>query len=134
MDVLHERRLRLSRKKIRIGAIDKDFHFLGINNLETQPLDGTNDTQVSPDQVGQSHYEYYFITTDDIRLFRQVLINEYLSKSTSFRTFGRCEMPVSRLNKWWTLRSILAESSVTCISGEVGRLKAGSMKNYWDGF
>ena len=27
MDILHERRLRLSRKKTRIGSIDKGFHF-----------------------------------------------------------------------------------------------------------
>lgn len=51
MDILHERRLRLSRKKTRIGSIDKGFHFLGINYLEPQPPDGTNVTQVSHDST-----------------------------------------------------------------------------------
>lgn len=45
MDVLQERKLRLSRKKTRIGAIDKGFHFLGINYLEPQSPDGTNVSQ-----------------------------------------------------------------------------------------
>ena len=58
MDVLQERRLRLSRKKTRIGSIDKGFHFLGINYLETQPLDGTNVTQSSFEQLIQNQTEY----------------------------------------------------------------------------
>ena len=56
MDILHERRLRLSRKKTRIGSIDKGFHFLGINYLEPQPPDGTNVTQVSNDST--IHYAH----------------------------------------------------------------------------
>ena len=56
MDILHERRLRLSRKKTRIGSIDKGFHFLGINYLEPQPPDGTNVTQVSNDSA--AHYAH----------------------------------------------------------------------------
>ena len=31
MEILHERKLKLSRKKSRMGAIDSDFHFLGIH-------------------------------------------------------------------------------------------------------
>ena len=56
MDILHERRLRLSPKKTRIGSIDKGFHFLGINYLEPQPPDGTNVTQVSNDSA--IHYAH----------------------------------------------------------------------------
>lgn len=59
MDVLHERRLRLSRKKTPIGSIDKGFHFLGINYLEPQPLDGTNVTQVSDDSA--AHFAHCLI-------------------------------------------------------------------------
>lgn len=59
MDVLHERRLQLSRKKTRIGAIDKGFHFLGINYLEPQPLDSTNVTQVASDSANQTQPEQY---------------------------------------------------------------------------
>lgn len=39
MEVLQERRLKLSRKKSRMGCIKKGFHFLGINYPGTQPQD-----------------------------------------------------------------------------------------------
>jgi len=45
MEVLQERRLRLSGKKTRIGSIDRGFHFLGIQYPKTQPLDNTTMTQ-----------------------------------------------------------------------------------------
>ena len=45
IDILQAKRLRLSRKKTRIGSIDQGFHFLGIHYLGTQPLDKTNVTQ-----------------------------------------------------------------------------------------
>lgn len=45
MQILHERRLRLSGKKTRIGSIDKGFHFLGIQYLQTRPVDNTTITQ-----------------------------------------------------------------------------------------
>jgi len=41
MTVLQERQLQLSRKKTRIGAINKGFHFLGIQYLETQSPNNT---------------------------------------------------------------------------------------------
>ncbi len=59
MHILDERRLRLSRKKIRIGAIDKGFHFLGINYLETQPLDRTRVTQISIGPDNQERHEQF---------------------------------------------------------------------------
>ena len=62
MNVLEERRLRLSRKKTRIGSIDKGFHFLGINYLETQPLDGTNVTQALYDSVIQFKSDHCLIS------------------------------------------------------------------------
>ncbi len=45
MAVLHERRLTLSRKKTRIGSIEKGFHFLGIHYPGTQTQDNTNVAQ-----------------------------------------------------------------------------------------
>lgn len=39
MNILHERHLTLSRKKTRIGSIEKPFHFLGIDYPGTQPLE-----------------------------------------------------------------------------------------------
>lgn len=42
MEILHERRLSLSRKKTRMGSISNGFHFLGIDYLPTQTKDNTN--------------------------------------------------------------------------------------------
>jgi hypothetical protein len=57
MEVLHERRLTLSRKKSRIGCINSGFHFLGIQYPGTQPLDNTNVTHVNDDKIFQpAHY------------------------------------------------------------------------------
>ena len=46
LSVLKERHLKLSRKKTRIGAIGKGFHFLGIHYPGTKTQDNTNVTQV----------------------------------------------------------------------------------------
>jgi RNA-directed DNA polymerase len=52
MDVLHERHLSLSRKKTRIGSIDRGFHFLGVQYSPTQPVDNqstsVNDVALTP--------------------------------------------------------------------------------------
>ena len=53
MEVLHERRLSLSRKKTRIGCIEKGFHFLGIQYLGTQTSSNTDVTQVNERSVIQ---------------------------------------------------------------------------------
>ncbi len=45
MEVLQERKLKLSRKKSRIGDIAKGFHFLGIDYPGTQPQAITKVTQ-----------------------------------------------------------------------------------------
>lgn len=119
MDVLAERRLRLSRKKTRIGSIDKGFHFLGINYLETQPLDGTNVTQVLSDLATQPHpgHSLNSMGGRTVILFR---ITQYLSKNVSFHMHERYVMHASRLNKWLTLGSLPAESRVTCVVGARG--------------
>lgn len=41
MNILHERHLTLSRKKSRIGSIEKPFHFLGIDYSGTQTPEDT---------------------------------------------------------------------------------------------
>jgi hypothetical protein len=59
MAVLKERKLSLSRKKTRIGLIDKGFHFLGIHYPGTQLSDNTNTTQMidrAAIQVNNVHY------------------------------------------------------------------------------
>jgi len=45
MHILHERGLRLSKKKSRMGAIDEGVHFLGIDYPSTRPEGNTNRTQ-----------------------------------------------------------------------------------------
>ena len=62
MGILKERRLGLSRKKTRIGSIDKGFHFLGINYLETQPLGGTNVTQTRSESATQVNNEHFMVS------------------------------------------------------------------------
>lgn len=59
MKILQERCLRLSSKKTRIGAIDKAFHFLGINYSGPQSWDGTNNPQAQTKGVTQSQPEQY---------------------------------------------------------------------------
>jgi RNA-directed DNA polymerase len=51
MGVLHERKLKLSRKKSRIGCISKGFHFLGINYPGTQTQDDTKVAEFVNDDV-----------------------------------------------------------------------------------
>ena len=47
MEVLHERQLKLSRKKSRMGSIDNGFHFLGIDYPGTRPQDNTTVIQTT---------------------------------------------------------------------------------------
>jgi len=51
MDVLHERQLKLSRKKSRIGSISKGFHFLGIEYPGTQTQSITKVAKAKNDEV-----------------------------------------------------------------------------------
>jgi RNA-directed DNA polymerase len=51
MEILHERGLKLSRKKSRIGLINKGFHFLGIHYPGTQPQDHTKVVQAANDSM-----------------------------------------------------------------------------------
>ena len=59
MAVLKERRLSLSRKKTRIGRIDKGFHFLGIHYPGTQTPDNINVTQANDESVTPVIREHY---------------------------------------------------------------------------
>jgi RNA-directed DNA polymerase len=51
MEVLHERGLSLSRKKSRMGLINKGFHFLGIDYVGTQPQHCTEVTKAVNDRI-----------------------------------------------------------------------------------
>ena len=54
MKILAERQLKLSRKKTRIGHINRGFHFLGIHYLGTQPQDKATVTQTISDTKTQT--------------------------------------------------------------------------------
>jgi retron-type reverse transcriptase len=54
MEVLHERHLSLSRKKSRMGSINRGFHFLGIDYPQTQTEDNTNVTHANDDFIAQA--------------------------------------------------------------------------------
>lgn len=112
MDVLQERRLRLSRKKTRIGAIDKGFHFLGINYLEPQSPDGTNVSQNSFDSANQKQSEQY-LTSMGGGTVRHQLVIPILCIKRSFRMRERYEMHANKLSKWLMMEFLSAESGVT---------------------
>lgn len=120
MDVLQERHLRLSRKKTRIGAIDKGFHFLGINYLEPQLPDGTNVSQSSFDSANQKQSEQYLTSMGGGRTVRLQLVIRILCMKISFRMRERYEMHANKLNKWLLMESLSAESRVTCVVGARG--------------
>ncbi len=61
MEVLQERKLKLSRKKSRIGEVTKGFHFLGIDYLGTQPQDITKVAQAMND--GQMALEQAYVSS-----------------------------------------------------------------------
>lgn len=111
MDILHERRLRLSRKKTRIGSIDKGFHFLGINYLEPQPPDGTNVTQVSNDSA--AHYAHCLNSMGGGGTVRLRLNKQILRNNVSFHMQERYATHANRLNKWLMMGFLPAESRVT---------------------
>ncbi|OGT38470.1 MAG: hypothetical protein A3F11_05030 [Gammaproteobacteria bacterium RIFCSPHIGHO2_12_FULL_37_14] len=58
MEVLHERKLRLSRKKSRMGSIDRGFHYLGVDYLPTQPEDYTTVTHANDDVIVSADAAY----------------------------------------------------------------------------
>jgi RNA-directed DNA polymerase len=59
MDVLHERRLSLSRKKSRMGCIKGGFHFLGIDYLPTRTEDNTNMTHINDAAITPANNVHY---------------------------------------------------------------------------
>lgn len=86
MEVLHERHLRLSRKKSRIGCFSKGFHFLGINYPGTQTSDDINVTHVNDDSIIQSITAHSLIEWG----VRQLLNIKRMSKYASFLIKERC--------------------------------------------
>lgn len=96
LSVLQERRLRLSRKKTRIGSIDKSFHFLGIDYPGTQPQDRTYVTQAPCDSVVQSGSVHYLSSMRGGRQVHRLPNTACLSNNASFPMRERYVMPASK--------------------------------------
>ncbi|BCA95400.1 hypothetical protein TUM19329_17610 [Legionella antarctica] len=119
MEVLHERRLSLSRKKTRIGNIEKGFHFLGIHYPGTQTQDNThviqaNDRAVIPAGTAQN------LTSLWGGVQRLQLIIKRLGLTLLSRTQGRYEKHESRLILWSKMGCLPKRSEGTYISGSCG--------------
>ena len=136
MEVLHERRLSLSRKKTRIGCIEKGFHFLGIQYLGTQTSSNTDVTQANERSVIQIDSAHNPTSLGGGRQILQLII-KHLRKRSSSRTQGRFEKFAPKLNRWLLMGCRTKESEVICIVGPRGGLephKVGSTRSYWNGF
>ena len=119
MKVLRERGLSLSRKKTRIGSIEKGFHFLGIHYPGTQTPDNTNMAQAidrSAVQVESAHY------MSSLRGGRQILQRNIkrLRLRISSHIQGRCAKHASKLRQWSILGCLPAGSEAICIDGLCG--------------
>jgi RNA-directed DNA polymerase len=121
MAVLQERRLRLSRKKTRMGCINSGFHFLGINYPGTQSLDSTNVTQTMSDAVNQANIVHNSISMGGGgRTVIQWLNTYLLRKYVPFRMREPYVTHASMLSKWSFLGFLPAGSDVTCLIGAHG--------------
>ena len=119
MNVLHDRRLSLSRKKTRIGHIDVGFHFLGIHYPGTQTQDNTNVTQANDGKVLPIKSAHYLTSLGGGRQMLQLTI-KHLRWIASSRTQVRCGKHASKSNKWLPMGCLPKESNVTCIVGRCG--------------
>ena len=122
IDILQAKRLRLSRKKTRIGSIDQGFHFLGIHYLGTQPLDKTNVTQEhsGPVQRLKSANSLPIVRGGGGQVRRLLARICLCNNHVSFRMRERYVMHANKLNKWSLMGSLPAESGVTCLDGARG--------------
>lgn len=95
MEILHERQLKLSRKKSRIGSISKGFHFLGIDYPGTQTQDHTKATQAANDSM-------ILLDKDDGILVTSggggshLMNNFNLCLNASYLMLERCEKPANK--------------------------------------
>jgi hypothetical protein len=137
MDVLHERRLNLSRKKTRIGCIGKGFHFLGIHYPGTQTSDNTNMTQANDRSVIHVNNAHYLTSLRGGRQMRLQLIIKRLRWIALSHIQGRCGKHVSKSNRWLLMGCLPKKSDVICISGACGgceRQIVGHTKRCLHGF
>ena len=121
MVVLKERSLSLSRKKTRIGRIDRGFHFLGIHYPGTQTSDNTNVTQAHEKSVIHVNSVHYLASLGG-GWGRQMLllIIKILRLIASFRIQERCVKHANKSINWSWMGHLPKGSKVTCIAGPCG--------------
>ncbi len=119
MAVLKERSLSLSRKKTRIGRIDRGFHFLGIHYPGTQTSDNTNVTHAHLKSVIHVTSVHYLAALGGGRQML-LLIIKILRLTASFRIQERCVKHANKSNNWSWMGHLPKGSKVTCIAGPCG--------------
>ena len=109
-NILHERYLKLSRRKTRMGKIGAGFHFLGVSYTQTQTEDGTHTKSVNesePKQIGsETQKQTSFRITPHARTLRKAREN---IKSMVADDVSRLQIRryLYRWLCWWTNTSKL---------------------------
>ena len=96
MEVLHERRLPLSRKKSRVGRVDSGFHFLGIHYPGTRTRDNTMETHSVED--GAQFSCGHNLSGGVLKTLLKV--NNKMCQMQLFRMREHCARGVFRYSKW----------------------------------
>lgn len=132
LDVLGQRRLTLSRKKTRIGRIDKGFHFLGIQYLGTQPSDNTNVQHLNEKIADQNTNGHCMPSLGGGETVRQHLMHR-MSKRASFHIQELCVKRVRTLSRWSQMESLSKGSKIIFqigLLGGLGQAKNGNISSY----
>jgi RNA-directed DNA polymerase len=103
MEVLYERGLNLSRKKSRMGCINRGFHFLGIDYLPTRTEDNIKMTHVNDDLVGLPTSVHSLSEWGGVRHLMNI---KYMSQFAWFHIQELCVRHVRILSGWSTMVSL----------------------------
>jgi hypothetical protein len=111
MNVLHERGLKLSRKKTRYGAIELGFHFLGVQYPSTRTIDNTHvthkDSNIShepgrivphPRTIRNAREQVKCMVADEVSLPK---IKSYLVRWSQWWARTSCEWSTKELIHWY---------------------------------
>ncbi|STX55732.1 reverse transcriptase (RNA-dependent DNA polymerase) [Legionella beliardensis] len=110
MGILKERKLSLSRKKSRIGLVSREYHFLGVNYLETQPQDNTRNACAS-DNCSNTIYS------------GGSAYRTHQCPAQPPHTLEHFEKHVRPLSQWSPMGLLPKRSKTTCLDGVPGGQK-----------
>lgn len=97
MDILHERRLGLSRKKSRMGSIHSGFHFLGVYYPGTQPLGNTTVAPVNAGSIHQPEAVQFLSDRGGVRHLLNIKNRRFYAWC---RMRGHCVKRANKLSVW----------------------------------